>query len=190
MNTKRLLIQVIPAVGAIGLASCAPVRGGNSGGGGAGDGSSADELFGAWELRFSFTENGEGGDDYPLEMTYGTCVYTLRFFMEVAADLVGGFTVARDFEEGCSYSAPNVGLFPVVAEQIGADLIRLRSDMLNLDCPLIPAPGEMECTQFFDGADNDDLDSTVMRFERTSASNIPEPTETVGGGGEEPAADL
>lgn len=177
-KTKRLLVQTIPTVGAIGLASCSPIRGGGGGGGGSGGG---DDIFGAWEIRFyGYLEDGEElGYEYPSSYTDEGCTTEWSLYMEIEEEgLEGAVTSARLGEGDCDeyYAEPYAVRYPFLAEELGENIIRIESEALSMDCPKEPGSNQMECTV---GADSD----YFMRLQRSSSNQIPEPTVDPGDDG-------
>ena len=189
MDYKRLLIQTIPTVGAIGMAACVPSRGGGGGGDDGGGGGGAAGIFGAWELRSYGYEGGEAYE-YPTSYTdeYG-CTFSAAYFLEVAENLSAAMTGSSQYE-GCEYySEGYVYRYPGAAQDLGTGTLRIViEDFLTMDCPQNPSGNEMLCI-YDDGGSGDDDDSgddsqareiNELTFQRTNANNIPEPTPQTG----------
>ena len=181
-RSTRLVIQTIPTVGAISLAACVPTRGGGGGGGGGGSAT----LIGAWELR-TYDYDGQVYT-YPTSYTDDDgCTSTAAYFLQVDSMTEASMTGGQSYE-GCEYySEAYVYRYPGAAEDLGTGIVRIVIDGLGLtmDCPQNPSGSDMLCTSEVDNTGDDD-DATTddpearvtieVGFQRTSASNIPEPT--------------
>lgn len=171
MDCRRLMIQTIPAVGAIGLSACAPVREN------VGDGSGGTSIFGAWELR---TYGYAGGTpyEYPYVSGYeGGCQTISSFFLQIDSALIASMTRSTVYENCNYYNEDYSYRYPGAAEDLGTGFLRITIQGwgLVMDCPQAPSSNEMMCS----GAQGQQLE---LGFERVSADVIPDVT---GGGGQD-----
>ncbi len=176
MDIKRLLVQTIPAAGAISLSACAPVRDN------IGDGSGGGGIFGAWELR-SWSAAGGTPYEYPTVYTNGDCTTTRGFFLEIDRELVASMASATIYE-GCPYYSQSYAYrYPGAAEDLrtGFLTISIPGWSLSMDCPESPAGDDMACSGTSGGS------AAELGFARVDPSVIPASNN---GGGATDGVDL
>jgi hypothetical protein len=168
MDCKRLLIQTIPAVGAISLTACAPVRENIVDGTGS-------SIFGAWELR-TWSNSGQTPYEYPTVYTSGDCITTRGFFLEIDTTLEAAMYQGTTYEDCPYYSESYSYRYPGAAEDVSTGFLRISIPgwSLIMECPDRPSD-EMQCSG------TSGQNPAELGFMRVDPSDIPPPGN--GGGG-------
>ena len=144
---SRIIVRTIPLVGAISLAGCTPMRGGNSRGGGgsnSGDDDDAnDPVVGSWELR-SYQFGSNEPYEYPTSYSYYGCTTTSRYLLDVLESGGALFTYRTEYDGDCEYSTPYINTSDASWTQLSTALYRIvLGDLGDFTCGL--ADSELTC---------------------------------------------
>lgn len=139
MSKLRILIQTIPALGAIGLAACSPPLRGDLNE----ETTNDKDIFGAWELRT--VTNEEGTVTWPQTQGGEYCTGTVHVWMEVNPDLTAVMTTQSQMNCPGYTDVPYVQAFPGGVQDLGGGLFQIESPEALIDCSVQPNTDEMKC---------------------------------------------